>query len=938
MQTWLACLAIRSLTGAIVSSNNFNTSNCLPATVPGTAFITLLNNNKFNFTDPFYDSNLYFAPDINTTGREHYTYYYRTEVESSADDQNKILWLRLRGINYRARVYVDGQLIKEDGGADVVEGMYHRWNYVVSSSISAPTKHIVAVLVEPPDFPGSCRVNCLHCGQGGSHGLAKSTTMQFSAGWDWIRGTPDRNTGMWDLVTFFRTAKVSLRHSFVKTSNIKLRPSLGSSTGIKVSIEPMTTLIVRSSNSSSNNKEIITGELKCSIVATNNPSVVVGLSSLKINIGSNSSNRDFEVTLPSIAIQSPKLWYPHTHGTPFLYRATFTYIPDSDNSSSSIKTVQFGIREIETYIDATTQGRGFKVNGVKIFLQGGNWIHTDQFLRYATNAKRYYNEVNMHVQMNMNIIRVWGGGLTERPEFYDAADELGIFIMQEFWQTGDNNGRWAGNYNWPLNHHVYLDNARDMILMVRNHPSLLFWCGGNELYPKSSSPPKDIATDLPSLISKYDPGRFYIPSSMSNYTNYDPNYALAPKDGPYGILLPTDFYEQNPGLTYWNGSRAKDLPLSFQPEVGSVSNPRFESLQRFLSESSLAQFPGYESSENLTDEIKMGSAWDFHNYIGFVTSNTTWRDKLEKPFKHLNVLLNGSPANVSEYALAAQIVQMQQYHCLFEGFQQFMFKYYTAVIMWKSQSPWPVFRGALYDSFLSQTGGYWGARRALTKGLHVQMNLLTWEPTVLNKGYKYMPTNNTTLAVTIHLYNLSGKIVTVEERSIPKTSIPSNDVIVLDKVNWPPESETLLVRLTLVDDSKELANNFYWSSDPSQPLQQYNDLASLHHNVGDWVDVSATITSAKGRKNKKIEYQVVLSVSKNEKYAAMFVQLDLVDMGKDQMDKRILPVWFSDNLICLLPGEVRTLSVTSTADIIIEETVLRITGWNVNKNSVQVIH
>jgi mannosylglycoprotein endo-beta-mannosidase len=71
-----------------------------------------------------------------------------------------------------------------------------------------------------------------------------------------------------------------------------------------------------------------------------------------------------------------------------------------------------------------------------VFLTGGNWIHTDQFLRYASNSKRYFNEVNMHVQMGMNIIRVWGGGLTERPEFYNAADRLGMLIMQEFWMTG----------------------------------------------------------------------------------------------------------------------------------------------------------------------------------------------------------------------------------------------------------------------------------------------------------------------------------------------------------------------------------------------------------------------------------------------------------------------------------------------------------------------
>jgi beta-galactosidase/beta-glucuronidase len=91
----------------------------------------------------------------------------------------------------------------------------------------------------------------------------------------------------------------------------------------------------------------------------------------------------------------------------------------------------------------TAGGRSFLINGAPIFLAGGNWIGTDQLLRYSTDRQRYYNEVRMHKEMGMNLIRVWGGGVTERPEFYEAADELGVLVMQEFWMTGDNNGRWG---------------------------------------------------------------------------------------------------------------------------------------------------------------------------------------------------------------------------------------------------------------------------------------------------------------------------------------------------------------------------------------------------------------------------------------------------------------------------------------------------------------
>ena len=91
--------------------------------------------------------------------------------------------------------------------------------------------------------------------------------------------------------------------------------------------------------------------------------------------------------------------------------------------------------------------------------------------------------------MGLNLIRVWGGGIAERPEFFEACDRLGIMVFQEFWMTGDNNGRWAGSYDWPLDHSVYVAAVRDTMLLLRNHPSRLFYDGGNELYPTSKNPP-----------------------------------------------------------------------------------------------------------------------------------------------------------------------------------------------------------------------------------------------------------------------------------------------------------------------------------------------------------------------------------------------------------------------------------------------------------------
>lgn len=204
-----------------------------------------------------------------------------------------------------------------------------------------------------------------------------------------------------------------------------------------------------------------------------------------------------------------------------------------------------------------------------------------------------------------------------------------------------------------------------MVLMLRHHPSLLFWNCGNELFPVNqqaavnpTQPAGDPQTQvtllrrLKDVIAATDPGRFYITSSMSNYTNFDSSYALAPKDGNYGINAPETYFSRNPGLTYPNHSRM-DCPISFQPEIGSTSSPVVESLRRFLRPGSLNDYPT-SAKPNAT----LNPAWVWHNYEDFTTPDGI--NRLERL---------GVPATIEEYAMNAQLAQLFQYQALYEGFQ-----------------------------------------------------------------------------------------------------------------------------------------------------------------------------------------------------------------------------------------------------------------------------
>ena len=92
--------------------------------------------------------------------------------------------------------------------------------------------------------------------------------------------------------------------------------------------------------------------------------------------------------------------------------------------------------------------------------------------------------------------------------------------------SGDNNGRWAGSYSWPLDEAAYFANAQDTVRRLRRFAALLFWGGGNELFPRRLSPP----VALEEIVHREDPGRFYIASSMDggikggNMSEHDDEY------------------------------------------------------------------------------------------------------------------------------------------------------------------------------------------------------------------------------------------------------------------------------------------------------------------------------------------------------------------------------------------------------------------------------
>ncbi len=178
-----------------------------------------------------------------------------------------------------------------------------------------------------------------------------------------------------------------------------------------------------------------------------------------------------------LGIKNPKLWWPLHYGQPNLYRATMRFTVNDQVTDEN--SIVFGIRTVSSRMVKAGKffHRDFYVNGQRVYLQGGAWV-PDMMLN--RDSLRYDNEIRLCRNANVNLLRIWGGGITPPDVFFDLADRYGLLVWSDFWVTGDTQGEFKGSPDYPLEGKVFIDNMTSTIYRIRNHPSLLLWTGGNE--------------------------------------------------------------------------------------------------------------------------------------------------------------------------------------------------------------------------------------------------------------------------------------------------------------------------------------------------------------------------------------------------------------------------------------------------------------------------
>jgi mannosylglycoprotein endo-beta-mannosidase len=624
-------------------------------------------------------------------------------------------------------------------------------------------------------------------------------------------------------------------------------------------------------------------------------------------------------------IENARLWWPN--GTdpknpkkaPELYTLNLYASMKADLNADSLSdqhTLRVGMREftnemieIDDLSDSTgtrkRKSRQFVVNGVPVFIRGGNWMGMDTLFR--GDATRYRNEVRMHKEMNLNMIRVWGGGLIERPEFYEACDELGIMVMQEFWFSSE-----FKFYDVPDSYaKLFTKCAKDTIQMLRNHTSLLFWCAANE-----SEPPASLLTELQGYIGEGAEAlddRLLVKNSLMIHGD------SVGTDGPYGILKLDNYFQKMPGG--WIN------PLN--PEIGSLGIPPVESIRRMIRKTNLAKppkkFAQFEIPSQNYDTHKdlpvVNESWHQLKYSQyFVDYNVDKMGNMTKNFDD-QLYTYGVPKDIDAFCDQAQLTNYMQYKALWEGYLTHMWNWYTGLIIWKSQGCWTGVRAKLYDWFLEQNGGHWGVKDAC-EAIHVQLNFIhypkgtSYEVNVVNHTLQELGNLN----LHWNAYGLKGTIgsgkIPAETKNLGSSTTKIGDLD-LTQILSELASDVYFMILELEQEGKTLSRNMYWLSKTGH-----------YEEIGNYKVASVT-TTAKGSKGANGNYVLQTSFKNNSAQLSFWNRLQVrKSRTSGKIGERVLPVFYEHNYFSLKSIETVSNQIEFQYDGKEGAPELWLKGWN----------
>lgn len=735
--------------------SELGTEQWIKAKVPGCVHTDLLSNNKIE--DPFYRLNEH---DLQWIDKKDWVYKTTFTVDKTMLRKDHIE-LRFPGLDTYAEIYLNDELIL------TADNMFREWNadclgrlkkgrnkleIIFRSPIKKGIEKYDALrytipvsdndLAEIGKVPGNKKVSIFTRKAG------------YHFGWDW--GPRFVTSGIWKPVILQGWNSGKIKNIQIIQHEISTEKAL---LNARVEIEA---------------GSLSDGEIN---IILNNKI----LASRKVN----ADNITLFAEIP-FEIENPELWWPNGLGDQPLYDIKVELLKSGQQIQTKVERI--GLRTIELVTDPDDAGNTFHftINGRPVFMKGANYIPQDSFLD-RVSPDRYEHVIQSAVDANMNMLRVWGGGIYEKDIFYDLCDEKGILIWQDFMFACS---------MFPVDS-LFLDNVKheaiDNVKRLRNHPSIALWCGNNENLSAwlswgwkekvSKEQGEEVANILwkgyedlfheilPDVISEYDVDRAYWSSSSSA--------AMGVRDN----LTQGD-------LHYWGVWWGKEPFSSFKQNTG-----------RFMSEYGFQSFPEMKTISEYTTE----QDWNIYSEvmkshqrssIGNETIELYMNRGYRKPKDFPSFIYVGQVLQAEGIKRAIELHRVQMPYCM-------------GSLYWQIDDCWPVASWSGMDYF-----GRWKALHYLAREAFKNVILVTEI-----KGDKTIISTVSDLDVDFparlkcSLMNFSGEKIWTKTIEIEVKGNSSNMVYSFNHGNLDKKAGSVVLESVLLENNAEIDSDLWYYTD-----------------------------------------------------------------------------------------------------------------------------
>jgi mannosylglycoprotein endo-beta-mannosidase len=835
--------------GEEISLPGYQPTGWMPAVVPDTVLGSYIRNGFYK--DPYYDTYNKLAnkniPDAGTPGSVFsYSHWYRTRFRIDSVTPLETIWLNLDGVNFAADLFLNGHLIGSMRGA-FKRGLFHITNRVRAG------ENVLAVKVHQVDMP--CVPGGMNSAEFKKFGR-NGPTMLTSIGYDFVPqdGIRDRNMGIFRDVYLTRTGPVAVRDPFLATSRV----------GRKAADLSFRTYLINSVNRRTH------GTLKVRIHDA--PPVAVPIT---LEPGETREIHLQPADHAGLHISNPRLWWPIDKGPQEFYEVSVTFTGDDGRVSDHVQ-LPCGIREIHT--DLWHGQLRFWVNGKKLFLNGGNWVQ-DAMLR--TTRKGYEFKIRQMAQAGMNMLRCWSGSGQEHDDFFEVCDRHGILTWVE---TGI-----IDQMERPADKDLFLTNWRDVILRVRKHTSLAYYCGCNEGVSGIS--------ELAHYTRIYDGTRGFMDSSQQ----------FGQRGDPYGFSSIANLYDYTP--VSW-GVGPLGAMAGFCNESGQITTPAAEVLREMISEEKL--WP-------VTNNRALDEVFTYHgNGYGptrLIRDGCARYGSLQEPDL-------GGRTTVENYAFKGQMVGAMAFRALSETWKRHKWdeaegRYSTGWLMWTANEAEPLTSSRL-AAYTGEPNSalYYTAHG--NKPLHVQYDYFYNDVSVVNDTYAV----HSALQVMAEIRSVSWELlwrrsatVSLMEDSVLKRAIevPAKDAVSGGDVHF------IYVELRSAS-GQVLDSMVYWRARGDAKYGADGPFTAL--NTMPIVELAVTAN----RRPKGEKQMVAAKLQNRSPGIALFVRLKIYRKNSQRL---LQPVYYSDNYFSVLPAQERTVTLEyEESDLSGERPQLIVEAWN----------